>query len=110
MIKKMTKFLKPIGYTIGAISILAISEYMPKDSLYNPIVMALVYMHTVPLICEDSENIIKDKFRLICYVYSLTIFLLTKSVVCLLMLNIFQSFNGLYKIRESEANVNRTNI
>lgn len=110
MTRKLLELFKPLSYLISALGIVLIWGYFPEGNMKDVVIMTLMFMHTAPLLCSDALIIAKDKFKLICYIYSLIIFLLTKSVVCLLMLNIFQSFNGLYRIGESEANVDRTNM
>lgn len=103
----MINKLKPIVYSVGAVSIVSLLQSFKNTDFYTPLATAFMFLHTAPILCNEGNNIAKDRFKVICYAYSVLTFILSESVIALLLLNIFQSFTGVFNLNESEAKFNK---
>lgn len=103
--KNLAKLSTPIASVIGAFSIIAVNYAVDINMSFE--VLTLVFMHTA-LAMHNSENIIKEKWKVVFYVSSIALFLLSGNFTLLLILNIIESFDGQFCLSgvEGEVDVN----
>lgn len=103
--KNLTKLSIPIASVIGAFSVVAVSCMVDGEIGFE--VLTLVFMHTA-LAMNNFENIVKEKWKVVFYVSSIVLFLLTGNFTLLLILNIIESFDGQFCLSgvEREVDVN----
>lgn len=103
--KNITKLSIPIASVMGAFSIVTINYVVGGDLGFE--MLTLIFMHTA-LAMNNFENIVKESWKVVFYISSIVLFLLTGNYTLLLILNIIESFDGQFCLSgvEREVDVN----